>query len=163
MAYQTTFAISPAAGAPGMLYDAGFTDVISRALSAAAGCNPGDFVSRTGEDTADLPAAAADVTTNPGNGLGFVLRHQYQSVSEMASPVFAQYKRVSILRRGRIWLLCLDAITAGTSTLYIKRTTADFGRISAVSTDATQVVGVQCLIGGGAGAIGLFEVNLPSQ
>ncbi len=162
MSYQTTFAISPAAGAPGMLYDAGHTDIISRALSAAAGANPGDFVSRTGEDTAALPAAATDIATNPGAALGFVVRHQYQSVSEMASPVFAQYKRVSILRRGRIWLLCLDAIAAGDS-IYVKHTSANFGRVSAVATNGALAPWLQCLIGGGAAGIGLFEVNLPGN
>lgn len=151
---QTSYDLTPRKGLPGMLYDAGDYDAVSRAFNNASGCNFGDGCTYLAEDTVELPDSAGDVDKI----VGFVIRTQY--IEPVASlPQLPRYSRVSLLRKGRIWLTCMDDIAAF-ATVYMKRTTADFGKLFAASTDATAIKGVRCLIGGAAGNVGMFEVDL---
>lgn len=152
MAAQTTYTASPVVGVPGMLYDMmPSVDIWSSAWGNATGCDVGDFATYLAAETVELPDAAADVTTN---GRGFVIYQPYR-----ASAQIARYEQVSLLRRGRIWLLCVDAIAANVP-VHVRRDGTNNGKLYASATGASLLPGIKCLIGAGAGGTGLFEVDL---
>lgn len=155
MAAQTSYTSSPVAGIPGMLYDSGIlVDTWSCTYGSATLCSPGDFVCRLAADasTVELPDSAGDVTTAFG---GFVIFQPHR----IAGTQIQRYESISILRKGRIWLTSIDAITAD-APVYIRRDGTNNGKVYAGSTGASLLPGIKCIIGAGAGAVGLFEVDL---
>lgn len=154
MAAQTTYTSSPVAGIPGMLYDSGHIDVWSGAWASATLASPGDFACRVAADasTFELPDSAGDVTTAFG---GFIIYQPYR----IAGTQIQRYEEIGLLRKGRIWLTSIDAITAD-APVYIRRDGTNNGKVYAGSTGASLIPGVKCIIGASAGAVGLFEVDL---
>jgi len=152
MAAQTTYTASPVAGIPGMLYDMmPSVDILSSTWGNATGCDIGDFATYLAAETVELPDAAADVTAN---GRGFVIYQPHRVAAQIA-----RYEQVSLLRRGRIWLFCVDLIAAN-APIYVRRDGTNNGKLYAASTGASLLPGIKCLVGAAAGGTGLFEVDL---
>lgn len=155
MAVQTSVSLRSGAAVAGMLADGGFNDVISRVMETAAGSNYGRFLARgtsVGKQCKIL-GVAGDVAAIEGVAV-------WTGLHEYAATDIPQYGEVGLLRSGRIWLLCQAAI-AVTDTLYVIRDgSASAGLLTASSTGTTAITGVKCIIGAGAGDLGLFEVHI---
>ena len=156
MSVQTSVSLRSGAAVAGMLADSGPVDIMSRVLETAGGTQFGRFVARgaTPGKTTKILSAAGDVAIIEGVSVFTALQEGG------ASPDISQYEEVSVMRSGRIWLLCQAAI-AVTDTLYVIRDgSASAGLLTASATGTTAIgSGVHCLIGAGAGEYGLFQVH----
>lgn len=127
---------------------------VSAAVETAAGVGPGRMLlAGSAEDGAIIPAGGLSAPQ------GFTILRT-SDVEGGASVMFAQKSGVSLLRRGTIWLRCVDAVAKGVKP-YIQHTTADTGRPQTAATTGVQVDGIVCVVAAGAGELGKFEVNLP--
>lgn len=167
---QTSFVKTPAAALYGQLADfAGNLDVLSAVVEGASGIDAGRAVI-IGAQAGTAAAAGSAIHSRTAKAVsgsgdiailaGFTVR---PFVVEPRNPLFSQYDQVGVVRRGRIWLTCIDDMTGvapGTGNIYIQYSGANAGLPQAASTTAAQCAALKLLIGGGAGLIGLFEVNL---
>lgn len=155
MAVQTSVSLRSGAAVAGMLADSGPVDVLSRVMETSGGSQFGRFLARgaTPGKTCKILGAAGDVATIEGVSVFTALQEGG------ASPDISQYEEASLMRSGRIWLLCQAAI-AVTDTLYVIRDgSASAGLLSASSTGNTAITGVKCIVGAGAGELGLFQIH----
>jgi hypothetical protein len=157
---QTSYTGTPAAAVAGMFGDANPEHIMSRAVATAAGVAAGRFVAYSSSTECKALAAATDVT--PGGVLLGVTIKQFWT-RESGSPDYPQRSMASILRRGRVWMVCAGAI-AITDPLFIVHTGANAGLPSALDDATTTPIdgsAFKCIIPAGDGLLGLFEVNLP--
>lgn len=155
MSVQTSVSLRSGAAVAGMLADSATVDVLSRVMETAAGSNFGRFLARgaTPGKTCKILGAAGDVAAIEGVAV-------WTGLNEQGAPDISQYEEASLMRSGRIWLLCQAAI-AVTDTLYVIRDgSASAGLLSASSTGNTAITGVKCIVGAGAGELGLFQIHL---
>lgn len=149
---QTTISLLPDRAQEGLATQ--IEHAVSAAVETVAGVGPGRML---------LAGAVEDGAIIPAGGLvaplGFTILRS-SDVEGGASVMFARYSGVSLLRRGTIWLRCVDAVAKGVKP-YIQHTTADAGRPQTAATTGVQVDGIVCIVGAGAGELGKFEVNLP--
>ena len=149
---QTTVALEPTRALEGQATQ--IDHAVSAAVETAAGVGPGRMLlAGSNENGAIIPAGGL------ASPLGFTILRT-SDVEGGASVMFAQYAGVSLLRKGTIWLRCVDAVAKGVKP-YIQHTTADAGRPQTAVTTGVQVDGIVCIVGAGAGELGKFEVNLP--
>lgn len=155
MAAQTTYTANPIAGLPGMPYDISHAaDAWSGTYNNATLCDVGDYVCRLAADatTFELPDSAGDVTTAFG---GFVMFQPYR----VYGTQIQRYEPIALFRKGRIWLYCVDGITAD-APVYVRRDGTNNGKIYSGLTGASLLPGIRCLIGCAALGTALFEVDL---
>lgn len=156
MAVQTSVSLRSGAAVAGMLADSGPVDVLSRVMETSGGSQFGRFLARgaTPGKTTKILSAAGDVAIIEGVSVFTAFQEGG------ASPDIAQYEEASLLRSGRIWLLCQAAI-AVTDTLYVIRDgSSSAGLLSAASAGNTAITGVKCIVGAGAGELGLFQIHI---
>jgi hypothetical protein len=167
---QTSFTKTPAAALYGQLADfAGNMDTLSAVVETVAGIDAGRAV-LIGAQAGTAAAAGSSIHSRTVKAVsasgdiavlaGFTIR---PFVTEPRNPLFSQYDPVAVLRKGRIWLTCIDdmsGVVPGTTNIYIQYSGANAGLPQAASTTAAQCANLALLIGGTAGALGLFEVAL---
>ena len=155
MALQTSIASRPVAALSGQIADtSSVNDVLSRALETAAGCDAGIALATgaTPGTTVKVPAASGDIAKIEGFAV-------LQMIKEPGATRYAQYDAVPCLTRGRMWIAGATAMTA-MAAVYCGHNGAGAGRLLNDATNAVALPGCRCLIGAGADAVGLYDINL---
>lgn len=163
---QTTVTSAPAKAHPGMLADGKVPhDVISARVDRAAGIAPGLGVVRTanGDFAGELPTA----TFLAAAFLGISV-HSHKALLDPSSDdneVYEDEETMPVLRHGRVWVEVEDAFSAGDAAFVRFEAGAGGTQLGAIRTDAdtasaVAVTGLRLLTSGGAGDLGLLEVNL---
>lgn len=173
---QTSYSIDPPIAREGDLADMNAMDATSRLAGADASDNPiGIDVGRlivfdpdaTNADyqKAYLPTAAADVT---GFAVGVSYRDNSVEPTDGTDPLYADGDKVPILKKGRIWVVCENILTAATmNSVYVRHVAGGAEQLGAFrstadSTDATVLPGARWLTTTSAiNSLALLEVNLP--
>lgn len=154
---QTSFSKFPDVAREGMRADGGLYDAISKVLTDAAGIGPGRLVKAGTEYGSSCAALTA--TGDVENGLGFT---EFDFSKEPTTPHHELGDRIRIVRKGRIWLTCVDDMSAVAegSIVHVVYSGSDAGRpqLSGVGADLCEFL--RLLKGGAASALGLFEINL---
>ena len=115
MTVQTSYTIKQPVALPGLIYDLGTKNIISRALETAAGADFGVAMSR-GSD--------ADKQTVIGGTsfLGISIRSVEREASGLGSNSndirYGQYETVGIMEMGRIWAICPAGCVPGNAVKY---------------------------------------------
>ncbi len=165
MALQTTVTSSPARALPGMLADSAPRDILSGIVDAASGVAPGRFAVRTAGG--NFAGAHPSATFAAAAALGLVL-HQHHArtpTSDSNNEVYDDESEFPFLRHGRAWCVIEDAFDAG-DALFVRFATGSGGtslgalRTDADTASAVAVTGLRVLTSGGAGDLGLVEINL---
>lgn len=154
---QTSFSRFPDIAREGMLADGGpRIDKIGKILTDAAGIGPGRLV-KAGT-VYGKSCAALTATGDVEKALGFTMLELNR-----VSTLFAQKDDLNIVRSGRIWLVCVDDMSAVQegSAVHVVYSGSDAGRpqLSGVGADIAPFLTV--LEGNTAGLLGLFEISLP--
>jgi hypothetical protein len=154
MPVQLSVTETPAEGLPGMLYDLGPHDVVTKI--AADAIDFGEYVSFNDAEHCELPDSASEVTARQG---GIALRDP----SHPSGTGYAVGDPVPVLRKGRVWVAVEGAVTAGGSAFV--RHTAGGGeqqgafRVDADGTDASIAPTSVYYLGGSTLAV--VEINQP--
>src|SRR5688572_4135058 len=163
---QTTFAANPAVAYPGMPVDTGFTDDISAIVGTSAGIEPGLFVVRGGAGGERPPIGVVPAAIAATSVLGVVLRTQKTRLDLSASgnEVYENQSSIPVRRKGRVWVVVENTFTAG-ANVYVRTVAAGAEKLGAVRTDtdsgdAVLLAGARLMTSGGAGELGILELNL---
>lgn len=153
----------PAAGLAGGLADSGFTDKVTGKNTAAA-VEFGRYVCRGDADgRIKAPALATDVTDEKVLG-GIVLRDGLVVNFGIAgNAAYAQNNAVPVLKRGRVWVICDGAVTAGTSGVFVRYAgTGVKGGIGGTSTggETAALPRARWLTSAADGGLAQLEINL---
>ncbi len=164
---QTSYTQDPAVAFPGQPADIGFKDDISTIVEEASGIAPGLVVVR-GTDP-DRQAALPSAAFTDAEVLGVSLRtHKARSDGAVAdNENYEDESRMPVRRRGRVWVVVENAFTAGAS-IFGRHTAGAggsvIGRVRVTDNDTntcSAVAGARLVTSGGAGELGLLELNLP--
>jgi len=158
-AVQTTMTTTPAAGAPGMLYDSGDEcDIVTKV--AAEAIPFGSFVRIATDGTCNLPDAANEVNViNRGLAL--------HDPGKASGTGYAAGDLVQVMIRGRAWIQAEAGQTLAAYSIPFVRQTATppeaLGafRSDADTTDATQPLGVHMFAAATSGGLGVVQFNPP--
>lgn len=163
---QTTISAEPAIGFPGQPADSGFKHDISTLVDEANGIAPGLLVIR-GTDV-DVDAALPAAAFTDADVLGVSIRtHKARSDGALVdNEVYEDDTPMPVRRRGRVYVTVEDAFVAGQQA-YARHTAGAGGsdpgafRTDDDTATASVVNGARFMSSGGAGEIGVLEVNLP--
>jgi hypothetical protein len=167
---QTSYSQSQKAGHPGLIFDTGYNDYISK---LSDGVVPfGRFVSRGSDiNICQLPQASTDVTDiTKGWGVAVSSQTLEHSVVGVNPSGFSQYPddaSVSVMRRGRVWVDTEGSWAAG-DPVYVRfatnasQTGLGAFRNAADASNAVQLAGATWINTGNAanGDIGIIEFDL---
>ncbi len=155
-AIQASVTASPAAGSPGLEYDAGYSDVVTR--RATTDIPFGRYVVFNAEGDCKLPATLAEITNNDGGvalsdnakttGLGYLINDP-----------------VRVLVRGRVWVQT-EGTVAQSDPAFVRAiiaTTEKQGefRADAATAGAVAAPGVNFYIGVTGVGLAVVTVNHP--
>ena len=158
MAGQTSFSQTPTAGIEGMLSEQSLssTVVFSRVMEDAAGLGAGRFV----KNGTTLGTHCKALTATDEKIIGVTV---LDLAREPTTPRYLEKDDVPVAKDCTIWLTCVDDMRAVDSgPVYICFSGADAGLPQASAVGGDLALGVECLVGGNTGALGLFRVNLPA-
>lgn len=161
---QTTMNENPDAGFPGDPADNGFKDDHSGIVEEADGISPGlGVVWGTAGKQVSLPSG----TFTDAEFAGFsVRRHKARPDLAVAdNEDYQDEESIPIRRNGRLKVEVEDAFSVG-DPVFVRHTAPAAETLGAVRTDADvdeadQVAGARFVSEGGAGDIGVIEINLP--
>jgi hypothetical protein len=125
-AVQTTVAINPPIGAPGLEYDASFSDVVSWIATVAIPF--GVLVYESAEGKAALPTATGHVT---GGRVGIALIDH----TKASGVGYEIGDAVRVMKRGRAWVLTEEQLAFG-DTLFSRFATGTGTQKGAFRNDA---------------------------
>jgi len=152
--FQTSVtSTGPAAGAPGMEYDCGFNDVVTkRAISAIPF---GRYVVFTAEGDCKLPASLAEITANDG-GVALIDPSKPSTVGYLAGDP------VRVLRSGRVWIET-DQTVAQSNPAFVRGVGGNEGKFRADADTANAVAApnTQFYIGVTGAGLAVVTVNQP--
>lgn len=158
MAGQTSFVQTPPAGVEGMLSEQMLSSTVVRSyvVEDAAGLGAGRFVRNgTTIGTHCKALTATDQTIIGVTVLNFA--------REPTSPRYPQKADVPVAKECTIWLTCVDDMRAvDNGPVYVCFSGANAGLPQASASGGDLALGVEVIVGGAAGAIGLFRINLPA-
>ena len=117
---------APAAGAPGMEYDAGYSDVVTK--RAAEAIPFGAYVVFTAEGDAELPDTLAEITANDG-GVALIDPTLPSGVGYLAGDP------VRVLVKGRVWVATEDTV-AQSNPAFVRAIAAGAEKQGAFRSDA---------------------------
>lgn len=118
MAAQTSYDRKLDASYPGMLFDLGSRDTITRTVETAAGIGFGLAVSRGTDKTKQCILGGAAY-------LGLSLRSLEREADNTAGDIeYKQYAAAAIIRRGYVYCKTAGAVTPGSSVKYVNATGA---------------------------------------
>ena len=145
----------------GMKGHIGPDTVTSFAAEGANGIEFGRLVVRgtDKEKQCKLPAAALDITSLKAK-LGVALQtHAIENPKDGSAPKYPQYKTVSVLEKGTVYVKVEDAVTVD-SDVYVNFQNGDEGlfRSDAGGGDAAQLADARWREGAGAGEYALLEL-----
>lgn len=161
---QTTMTQDPAIGYPGQLADNGSQPDLSGIVEEANGISPGlGVVWGTAGRQVSLPSAAF----TDADFAGFSVR-KHKARQDLAVDDAEDYQdeeSMPLLRDGRMIVEVEDAFVVG-DPVFVRHTVGTGSVIGAVRTDAdtasaSQVTGARFVSAGGAGELGVIEVNFP--
>lgn len=166
---QTAYSVNQSAAQVGQLADLGLANDIVTGYNPDSGevAKFGHFMTKgTGVNDVRRPTAAGDVT-DLKLARGVVVASQaIECDSSAADPQYPVKSAVSILKKGRIWVIAENVVTAGTSGVHVR--IAGTGNLGAFR--GASVVGETAQLPDanakwltsttGAGQLALLEVNL---
>jgi hypothetical protein len=146
----------PAAGAPGLEYDIGFSDVVSKA--AAEAIPFGAYVVFTAEGICELPDSLAEITANDG-GVALIDNSKASGVGYVAGDP------VRVLVRGRVWV-ATEGTVAQSNPAFVRAIATPpelqgAFRADADTTDAVAAPGCNFFIGCTGAGLAVVTVNHP--
>lgn len=161
---QTTMTENPAVGFPGDPADTGPKNDLSKIVEEATGIPPGlGVVWGTEDNQVSLPSG----TFGGADFVGFsVRRHKGRPDFALAdNEDYQDEESIPVRRQGRLKVEVEDAFTAG-GQVFVRHTAPGTEQLGAVRSDADtdeadSVTGVRFVTSGGAGEIGIIEINLP--
>lgn len=129
---QTSFQVDPNVAQSGQLADVHDHDSVTKVVGQATAIKPGLFVVR-GTDVdkeAVVPSATTDITG--GKALGFVRHKSVHIASSFAQSTdrasYAEDSEMPVVRRGRMYVRCENAFTAGTK-VFVRFTANGAGKV----------------------------------
>jgi len=155
--FQTAVtATGPAAGAPGMEYDCGFNDVVTK--QAQEDIPFGRYVVFTAEGSCELPDSLAEITANDG-GVALIDASKPSGVGYLAGDP------VRVLRAGRVWVQTEQTV-AQSNPAFVRgliATTEKKGefRADADTANAVAAPNVNFYIGCTGAGLAVVTVNQP--
>lgn len=153
-AIQASVAAAPAAGMPGMEYDCGFNDVVTR---RAADVIPfGSYVAFTAEGDCELPDTLAEITANDG-GVALI-----DPTMRSGSTGYQVGDPVRVLVRGRVWVQT-DQTVAQSDPAFVRALGGTQGifRADADTANAVAAPGCNYFIGVTGAGLAVVTVNHP--
>ncbi len=166
MAIQTSMSNAPVAGREGMLYD-NPDRMVSAFVEIAAGIKAGRAVVKGTNSKGTLAGDGAILPTSTGlvtaGLLGFSM---WDPSLEPGSPEYPQYAQISIVQRGRIWMIAEDAVTKY-APVFVRFTAAgaeELGRVRSDADGADAVAAPGCrylTTTSTTNQLVLVEINLP--
>lgn len=154
---QTSYTDAPVKAYEGAVADQGKKDLISKTTSDAV--TYGRFVCNDevlGDAYCRLPAASGDI-----GGVTFGVAVAKTSSD---SAGYAEYDSVSILNKGRVWMIAEDAVSAG-DAVYVRYTANGAGKVvgqvrsDGDSSKAAALSRAKFASSAGAGDLVLVELN----
>ena len=161
---QTTMTENPDLGFPGQPADLGSSPDLSGIVEEANGISPGlGVVWGTAGRQVSLPSAAFTAA----DFAGFSVRKQKarQDLAVDNAEDYQDEESMPLLRKGRMIVTVEDVFVVG-DPVFVRHTAPGTETIGAVRTDndagnASQVDGARFVSAGGAGELGVIEVNFP--
>ena len=155
-AVQTSIPIAPALGQPGLEYDIGFNDVVTKA--AADPIPFGRYVVFTAEGTCELADSLAEITANDG---GVALRDD----SKPSGAGYAVGDPVRVLVRGRVWVEVEQAV-AQSNPAFVRAVAAGAEqqgvfRADADGADAVAAPNTNFFLGSTGPGLAVVSLNVP--
>lgn len=158
MAGQTSFSQTPTAGLEGMLTEQSVSSTVVRSyvVEDSAGLGAGRFV----KNGTTLGTHAKALTATDEKIIGVTV---LDLAREPTSPRYPQKADVPVAKDCTIWLTCVDDMrTVDSGPVYVCFSGANAGLPQASAVGGDLALGVECIVGGNTGALGLFRVNLPA-
>lgn len=165
---QTTITSIPAVAKEGLLYDAqGSPDgIISGVVEEATGIKPGRLVIRAagGDFSGKLPAAAGSFGTNV-LGVSAFSHKARSTLTSSDNEVYDDKTTIPLVRQRRMWVLVEDAFTPD-SAVFVRVAAGGGGteiggfRTDADTATAVAWTGARFVTSGGAGELGVLEINI---
>lgn len=120
---QLSYSVNQSAAKIGMLADLGLAKDIVTGYNSAVGevALFGHFMSKgTGDNDVKRPAAAADITDLKLAKGVVIASEAIVSNPAVTDPQYPVKSAPSILKKGRIWVVAEDAVTAGVSGVHVR-------------------------------------------
>ncbi len=120
---QLSYSVNQSAAKIGQLADLGLAKDIVTGENSGSGevALFGHFMSKgTGDNGVKRPAAAADITDLKLAKGVVVASEAIVSNPAVVDPQYPEKSAVSIMKKGRIWVVAEDAVTAGTSGVHVR-------------------------------------------
>ena len=153
---QTTVTQYGAAGFQGMLYDTGETDVLSYSAEGIVGFGvPVKLGTNKERQTAALTTSAGQGALAVGISLA---THTIEQTSAGAAQ-YADKQSVSMLKRGRVWMLTNDAVVAGANANLVLANSTVTDEAVAAGIEAFTQFSAKFITGTSAAGLAVVEIK----
>ena len=153
---QTTVTQYGAAGFAGLLYDTGETDVLSYSAEGIVGFGvPVKLGTNKERQTAALTTSAGQGALAVGISLA---THTIEQTSAGAAQ-YADKQSVSMLKRGRVWMLTNDAVVAGANANLVLANSTVTDEAVAAGIEAFTQFSAKFITGTSAAGLAVVEIK----